>query len=140
MDIARIGRAVDVQIGPATPRSTLFGGADGQLCSVFTAEGGIVVVRLRIDSLARFGPAAAPHIPVLRAAIGLHIRTAPMRAGFGYVLDNRRWLHGRRAYDGPRLLFRVLASARPGSIAGGFTEADADSSTDFDRLAASRRP
>jgi hypothetical protein len=132
--------APDALHGLANPRSALFGGADGQLCSMFTTEGGTVAIRLRLDSLARFGPAAAPHVPALRAAIGRHTRTVPMRAGFGYVLDNRRWLHGRRAYNGPRLLYRVLASARPGSIAGGFTEVDADSSTDFDRLAVSRRP
>jgi hypothetical protein len=135
-----VQNAPDALRGLATPRSALFGGADGQLCSVFTPEGGVIAVRLRLDSLARFGPAAAPHILALRAVIGRHTRTVPMRTGFGYVLDNRRWLHGRRAYDGPRLLFRVLASARPGSIAGGFTEVDADSSTDSDRLAATRRP
>jgi Taurine catabolism dioxygenase TauD, TfdA family len=124
----------------ARPRSALFGGAAGQLCSVFTIEGGVIAVRLRLDSLARFGPTAAPHIPALWAAIGRHARTVPMRTGFGYVLDNRRWLHGRRAYEGPRLVFRVIASARAGSIAGGFMEPDAGSSTNPDLLAASRQP
>jgi hypothetical protein len=37
-------------------------------------------------------------------------------------------------------MFGVLASARRGSIAGGFTDVDADSSTELDRLATSRRP
>jgi hypothetical protein len=124
----------------ASPRSALFGGADGQLCSVFTVEGGVIAVRLRLDSLARFGPAAAPHIPALRTAIARQTRTVPIHTGLGYVLDNRRWLHGRRAYEGQRLLFRVLASARPGSITRGFNEIDTDSVTNSDRLAPSRRP
>jgi hypothetical protein len=101
-------------------RSALFGGADGHLSSVFTEVDGIVSIRLRLDALARFGPAAAPRIPALRAAVERHACTMAVRAGAGYVLDNRRWLHGRRAYEGPRLMYRVLARARPGSIAGGF--------------------
>lgn len=106
----------------SAPRSALFGGADGHLSSVFAErEGGIVSVRFRLDALARFGPAVAPHIPALRAAIDRHTCTVPARIGTGYVLDNRRWLHGRRAYEGPRLVYRVTARARPGSIRGGFT-------------------
>ena len=125
------GRAVYLDLAENDPaalrglsarRSALFGGADGHLSSVFAeGEGGIVSFRFRLDALARFGPAAAPHIPALRAAIDRHARAAPVQVGAGYVLDNRRWLHGRRAYEGPRLVYRVTARARPGSILGGFT-------------------
>ena len=49
-----------------TPRSAMFGGADGHLGSVFTRRpDGLVTVRFRLDALARFGPAVAPHLPVL---------------------------------------------------------------------------
>jgi hypothetical protein len=115
----------------SAPRSVMFGGADGHLTSVFTSAGGVVSVRFRLDALARFGPRAEPHVPALRAAIQRHAWTGPARVGTGYVLDNRRWLHGRRAYTGPRLVHRITANAtRPGTIIGGFPER-------LDRMAAS---
>ena len=113
------------------PRSAMFGGADGHLASVFAVADGHVSIRLRLDALARFGPRAEPHIPALRAAIDRHTWSVPVRTGSGYILDNLRWLHGRRGYRGPRLVYRILADAdRPGSIVvGGFSAA-------LDRVAA----
>ena len=77
-------------------------------------------MRLRLDPLVRFNPAVASHLATLRAAIDRHTRIVPARTGVGYVLDNHRWLHGRRAYTGPRLLHRINAEARPGTILCGF--------------------
>ena len=106
----------------STPRSAMFGGADGHVTSVFTIVGGMVSVRFRLDALARFGPRTEPHVPALRAAIERHAWTLPARAGTGYIVDNRRWLHGRRAYTGPRVLYRITADAsRPGTVVGGFS-------------------
>jgi hypothetical protein len=110
----------------ATPRSALFGGADGHLGSVFTPHGDAMAVRLRLDSLVRFSPAVAPHIPTLRAAIDRHTIAVPARAGVGYVLDNRRWLHGRCSYTGGRLMYRVTATAGTGTIRGGFSTSGTD--------------
>lgn len=118
----------------SAPRSALFDGADGHLSSVFTVgDSGVVSVRFRLDALARFGPRAEPHIPALRAAIERHAWAVPVRVGAGYALDNRRWLHGRRAYEGPRLMYRVTARARPGSIVGGFAAS-------IDRMVTGGRP
>lgn len=113
----------------SAPRSVLFGGADGFLGSVFTPRGVGIAVRLRLDALVRFSPAVVPHVATLRAAIARHTVTVPSRTGTGYVLDNRRWLHGRRSYTGDRLMYRVTATARPGTIHGGFSISAATTST-----------
>jgi alpha-ketoglutarate-dependent taurine dioxygenase len=98
----------------SAPRSALFGGAAGYLGSVFAPEpDGRVTVRLRLDELARFSPSAARWRAVLRSTIDRHLITVALRAGQGYILDNRRWLHGRRAFTGNRVLYRVTANPLP---------------------------
>jgi hypothetical protein len=58
---------------------------------------------------------------VLRATIDRHAVTLQLRVTQGYVLDNRRWLHGRRAFSGNRVLYRVTANPLPQlAIASGF--------------------
>lgn len=98
----------------STPRSALFGGAAGYLGSVFAPEpNGRVTVRLRLDELARFSPQVVRWLPVLRATIDRHAVTVRLRVRQGYVLDNRRWLHGRRAFSGNRVFYRVIANPLP---------------------------
>jgi len=98
----------------STPRSALFGGAAGHLGSVFTLyPDGRTTVRLRLDDLARFSPQATRWLPLLRAMIDRHAMTVPLRATEGYVLDNHRWLHGRRAFSGNRVVHRVTANPSP---------------------------
>ncbi|WP_433273988.1 TauD/TfdA family dioxygenase [Pseudonocardia xinjiangensis] len=105
-----------------TPRTVLFGGGDGYLGSVFTHQpGGAIAVRHRLDPLVRFAPSVAPHVSILRAAIQRHIVTLPACIGAGYVINNYHWLHGRLAYSGPRLMYRVTADPRQSTpIIAGF--------------------
>lgn len=91
----------------SAPRSVLFGGATGHLGSVFTGTDGYVTIRLRLDDLADFSPDASQWLPVLRAAIDRHAMMFSLTAGQGYVLDNHRWLHGRRAFNGQRVMYRI---------------------------------
>lgn len=94
----------------SAPCCALFGGAAGHLGSVFTTTSdGQVLVRLRLDELARFAPAAEWCLPGLRAAIDRNTITIRLRRGQGYALHNHRWLHGRRAFTGQRLMYRVHA-------------------------------
>ena len=118
LDLAE--RAPDALSALTSPRSVLFGGADGHLGSVFTPHSDTVAVRLRLDTLVRFSPVVAPHVPTMRAAVNRHTVAVPAQPGAGYVLDNRRWLHGRRSYTGVRRMLRVTAVAAFGTICGGF--------------------
>jgi hypothetical protein len=96
------------------PRSVLFGGAAGYLGSIFTHAGdGRLAVRLRLDDLAQFSPEVSRWLPTLRAVIDRHALMFDLGVGQGYVLNNHRWLHGRRAFTGQRVIFRVNANPMP---------------------------
>ncbi|MGB3441188.1 MAG: TauD/TfdA family dioxygenase [Actinophytocola sp.] len=91
----------------SAPRSVLFGGAAGYLGSIFAATGDRITISLRLDDLAQFSPDATRWLPVLRAAIDRHATMLRLNTGQGYVLDNHRWLHGRRAFAGQRVMYRI---------------------------------
>jgi hypothetical protein len=97
----------------SAPRSALFGGAAGHLGSVFTRTGGRLTLRLRLDELAQFSPDVIHWLPALRATIDHHAQTFRLNAGQGYILDNYRWLHGRRAFTGQRVMYRAHGNPLP---------------------------
>jgi hypothetical protein len=100
--------APDALTDLAAPRSAYFGGAAGYVGSVFELQpDGHVGLRLRLDELARFSPRTQRWLPALRQAIDRHTITLTPMAGSGYVLNNRRWLHGRYAFTGQRMMRRV---------------------------------
>lgn len=96
------------------PRSAYFGGAAGFVGSVFELQpDGQISIRLRLDELVQFSPRTRRWLPLLREAIGRHAITFPLQAGSGYVLNNRRWLHGRQAFTGPRVMLRAHVTPQP---------------------------
>ncbi|MFF3332639.1 TauD/TfdA family dioxygenase [Streptomyces sp. NPDC002888] len=103
------------EAGPtlAQPRTAFFGAGDGHTTQVFTVHcGQRVSVRLRLDGLARWSPIVLPYLPQLRAAAVRHQIPLALAPGQGYLLDNERWLHGRRAFTGDRLCWRALGHPR----------------------------
>jgi hypothetical protein len=89
-------------------RAAFFGAGAGHSSAIFRRNGDRVTLRLRQDELARFAPAAEPHLPALRAAIQAHTLGLTLRPGQAYLLDNHRWLHARTAFTGNRELLRAL--------------------------------
>ncbi|WP_406438976.1 TauD/TfdA family dioxygenase [Streptomyces sp. NBC_01613] len=93
----------------ARPRTAFFGAGDGHATQVFTVHHDMrVSVRLRFDGLARWNPTVQPYLPQLRAAAVRHQVRLTLAPGQGYLLDNERWLHARRAFTGDRLFWRAL--------------------------------
>ncbi|WP_328747193.1 TauD/TfdA family dioxygenase [Streptomyces sp. NBC_00285] len=93
----------------AQARTAFFGAGDGHATQVFTVHDDLrVSVRLRFDGLARWNPIVQPYLPQLRAAAGRHQVRLALAPGQGYLLDNERWLHARRAFTGDRLFWRAL--------------------------------
>ncbi|MFE7276893.1 TauD/TfdA family dioxygenase [Streptomyces sp. NPDC057623] len=105
------GRAAGAAL--AQPRTAFFGAGDGHATQVFTVHHGQrVSVRLRFDGLARWSPIVQPYLPYLRAAAIRHQVPLALAPGEAYLLDNERWLHGRRAFTGDRLCWRALGHPR----------------------------
>jgi alpha-ketoglutarate-dependent taurine dioxygenase len=97
------GRAVHDELATSAPealadlsarRGAYFGGAAGIVGNVFEPDPrGVVGIRLRRDER--------------------HTITVPTRVGSGYVVNNRRWLHGRTAFTGARRMYRALIDPQP---------------------------
>ncbi|GGR34835.1 hypothetical protein GCM10010251_58820 [Streptomyces aurantiogriseus] len=106
-------RERDAGVALAQPRTAFFGAGDGHATQVFTVHDDLrVSVRLRFDGLARWNPIVQPYLPQLRAAAIRHQARIPLAPGQGYLLDNERWLHARRAFTGDRLFWRALGHPR----------------------------
>ncbi|WP_431955440.1 TauD/TfdA family dioxygenase [Nocardia lijiangensis] len=90
------------------PRSVLFGGTAGHLGSVFEhTTGGRVRICFRLDELVQYSPETGHWLPALIQAIERHTTMFALPAGHGYVINNHRWLHGRRAFTGNRIIYRL---------------------------------
>jgi alpha-ketoglutarate-dependent taurine dioxygenase len=98
----------------SAPRSAYFGGAAGFVGQVLEPHpDGYISLRLRLDKLAQFSPRVQRSLPVLREIVDRHVVTISLKAGAGYVVNNRRWLHGRRSFTGDRVMWRVHVEPRP---------------------------
>jgi alpha-ketoglutarate-dependent taurine dioxygenase len=93
-----------------SPRSVLFGGAAGHLGSVFEESAGRAVIRLRLDDLGQFSPQITHQMPALRDLIAELAVAVTLPEGHGYLLCNTRWLHGREAFSGDRVMCRLLGN------------------------------
>ncbi|MFI1201647.1 TauD/TfdA family dioxygenase [Streptomyces sp. NPDC020883] len=110
-ELFRSGR--DAGLALTQPRTAFFGAGDGHATQVFTVHRSQrVSIRLRFDRLARWSPIVQPHLPQLRAAAVRHQITLSLAPGQGYLLDNERWLHARRAFTGDRLCWRAVGNPR----------------------------
>ncbi|WP_406237714.1 TauD/TfdA family dioxygenase [Nocardia sp. NBC_01009] len=108
------------------PRTALFGGAAGYLGSIFEhVQGGRIRVRYRNDGLVKYSPEIMRFLPVLTAAIKRHTTHFALEPGQGYVLHNHRWLHGRTAFTGDRVMYRLSLEPHPEfAIPSGFARPD----------------
>jgi TfdA family taurine catabolism dioxygenase TauD len=73
-----------------------------------SGAGGRLGIRYRDDEVGHPVSATPGLCRAVRAGIAARAVTRPLGAGCGYLLDNYRWLHGRRAYSGDRTVCRIL--------------------------------
>jgi alpha-ketoglutarate-dependent taurine dioxygenase len=91
------------------PRSAVFASDEAFYCGAIyervTPER--VSVRFRYDELFFMAPPLAQAIPVFRGFIDASTVSFKLGHGQGYILQNTRWLHGRRAFRGSRRCGRL---------------------------------
>lgn len=96
----------------SAPRAVIFkSGDESYEGPVFCRdEEGNLRVRLRLDSQGYFSAAATSALGELRTALARQAWTLGLRPGQGYIIDNWRVLHGRRAFSGSREMLRTLVA------------------------------
>ena len=102
----------------STPNSVLFAGAEPPVySSVFsTGADGSICIRFRYDGLGYYAAPVCSVLPIFLGLLERHMLAFPLQKQQGYILQNRRWLHGRTAFRGEREMYRVLVRTDPATV------------------------
>lgn len=88
-------------------------GSDTRICPIIQMDGDAVAqVRLRFDPYVHFSWDVTRHIDTVLAAMRAVAWQFTLTPGFGYVIDNARWFHGRTPYTGHREASRIHVGER----------------------------
>lgn len=103
-----------------TPNSAIFVGAETPLCSsVFsTPECGTLCIRFRYDNLGHYSASVCNVLPTFLELLNQYKISFSLRKHQGYIIYNKRWLHGRTAFRGEREMYRVLIHTNPATSIG----------------------
>lgn len=93
-------------------------GTAGHRAAVFDgAASGSVALRYRDDDLVEVAPSDRRAWESLRKAVTRHQMCHTLRASQGVLVDNTRWLHGRSAFEGERLIYRLIGDPLNSTLA-----------------------
>lgn len=103
-----------------SPRAAVFSDGQSSHCGAIfeTLEDGSIGVRFRHDSCMFFSAQLAPHIGYLIQLIERHTLRLVLNPGQAYIINNRRWLHGRESFLGEREMWRILLKPAEGPMVG----------------------
>lgn len=73
-------------------------------------EDGSYTIRYRRDEFAYFSFPVLEELERLDKLLYKHSLMLKLSAGDGYIINNRRWLHGRKDFSGEREFLRLLVS------------------------------
>ncbi|MDR2248961.1 TauD/TfdA family dioxygenase [Acinetobacter sp.] len=91
------------------PNSVIFKSEKGLLeSSIFEIDQQNLYVRFRFDKMVYFSTEVSQVMPDLLKMIEKCTIRRKLGAGNGYILNNRRWLHGRTHFFGDRSAYRLL--------------------------------
>lgn len=107
----------------SSPGSAIFGPIDSQrVGSVIEDWNGLKTMRFRFDDLGFYSASIARQLPEFLSIMDRLQTKFRAKKGQGYIVNNRRSLHGRTSFTGHREMFRVLVNANPNSPIGGNVE------------------
>lgn len=91
------------------PKSVVFKSEKGLFeSSIFEVDEQNLYVRFRFDKMVYFSTEVSQVMPDLLKMIEKCTIRRKLGAGSGYILNNRRWLHGRTHFFGDRSAYRLL--------------------------------
>jgi alpha-ketoglutarate-dependent taurine dioxygenase len=104
----------------AMPASAIFAGSTTPIySSVFqTFADGTISIRFRYDSLGYYSTPVCAALPVFLDLLNQYKISFLLQKHQGYIIHNRRWLHGRTAFRGEREVYRVLVRPAPETYVG----------------------
>lgn len=89
--------------------AVFLGGKRPLLSSIFTrGDNDRIIMRFRYDSFGFYSSDIIPFFPIFLQTIDAFKFSFLLNKGQGYVVQNGRWLHGRTAFSGKRVVCRVL--------------------------------
>jgi hypothetical protein len=74
---------------------------------IFSMENNMLKVRFRYDQCSFFNLEAQESIRIFRETLGKLAHIKKFNIGCGYIIVNSRWLHGRKSFDGHRIVRRI---------------------------------
>lgn len=77
-------------------------------------------IRFRFDEYGFFSGEIVDSIQILKRYIKKHSFSFGLGKGEAYVINNRRWLHGRESFEGGRIIHRLHIKAFPEMLPRGF--------------------
>lgn len=119
-DLLRIAPAALAAL--SAPGSARFGASGGFESAVYTPVPGTdrVCVRFRSDADIWFAAETRRALPLFASVLRSRSFMLDLGPGDGYVLQNGRWLHGRRALSGSQSMLRALCDPSSPALAFGF--------------------
>ncbi|MEU6481570.1 TauD/TfdA family dioxygenase [Streptomyces sp. NPDC047017] len=114
-------RAPEALQALSQPNAVAYGRSHVYAGPIFEPSGSGRRLRIRVwpPEQGRFSQAAEAALGELKLAIDAQALTIGLAAGQGYVVDNHRWLHGRRAYLGNRVMLRIGVEPHQGALLTG---------------------
>ncbi|AQG80223.1 TauD/TfdA family dioxygenase [Spirosoma montaniterrae] len=107
------------------PDIAIFGRGKDQLVSAIFAEVDLLhsnkFLRFRYDDVSYFSAEAIESINIFLSLVYKYKHEFRLEYGQGYIVQNGRWLHGRSAFDGERLMYRVLINSSSANSDFGFS-------------------
>lgn len=95
------------------PNSAIF--SDGTVAhtgSIIDCDNNHFTIRFRFDQYGFFNSELIKHLDIFKRCVEENMVTFKLQRHEAYIINNRRWLHGREAFSGNRTMCRIHAETK----------------------------